>query len=446
MMSKRVQATSYPAWLSLDWVVFRTSLAEMNLICWGLFLVLLLAPAAFFVGGRILAGPQYFHTNAVDFVYFYGVGTLAHAPGGGLYDFATQRQVFNQLCPQPPWFYGPSPYPPFVALFFSSFTRLTFNQAYLLWAAISFFLYTSGTVLAARAMGLRKAGQAGLFLCFALAYCPFFIDTLLNGQLSSTAVFAVGVALALERRGLLFLSGCSLALLCYKPTLLLLIVPMLLVTRRFKSIGGFVTGSLVLAAATTGFLGVNIWPVYLRFLTGFRQQTGDHGPLLLNLSKYIDYSSFSRAIPGGRSPVGLAVLLCLVLLILAVWAFLLWKSASANGSAGALGWAATLTWTLLVNLYVPLYDTSLAPLSVLLTIGALCEPEWRISRRWVIVLALIIYTAAWKTESIAAAHGIQMLTILLTVLGVVQLRLLRRAIFPPAVLAAVAPNQAVTEV
>ena len=48
----------------------------------------------------------------------------------GSTDYSLQQKIFNGINPAPgEGFYGPSPYPPFVALFFSLFARLPFNWA-----------------------------------------------------------------------------------------------------------------------------------------------------------------------------------------------------------------------------------------------------------------------------------------------------------------------------
>jgi len=54
--------------------------------------------------------------------------------------------------------------------------------------------------------------------------------------------------------------------------------------------------------------------------------------------------------------------------------------------AQILVWAATLTWTLVLNLYVPIYDSVLVVLSVIATAGVVKHfPEKRFYR-WLMVL------------------------------------------------------------
>ena len=61
---------------------------------------------------------------------------------------------------------------------------------------------------------------------------------------------------------------------------------------------------------------------------------------------------------------------------LGIWLVrLLHRSAAAGNAAQNLAWAMTLTWTLIMNVYVPVYDTLLIAVAVTLTIGALKEDE-----------------------------------------------------------------------
>jgi hypothetical protein len=400
-------------------------LIELNLVCWGLFLLCLLPVVVVVVYAQ-------FTTAGVlhaDFVYYYGSGKLLNQyPVSQLYNFDLQLKIFNGIYLLHDGVYGPSPYPPFVAWFFSPFARLSFEKAYFLWMGLSLLLYLAGIGAAVSAFFPRQRLKVSLIFCFALASRAFVMDTLLNGQLSSVAVFAVGLAVALDRRSRPLSSGLALALLTYKPTLLVVLLPMLLLTRRFRTLAGFAGGSAVLLLASTAFAGFGIWPSYLRLLRFFGRMSGLNGHTLILLWKCVDLNTFSYAIPGGRSTAGLAILACVICCVAAWLGLLLWKSAAAGFPAQSLAWAGTLTWTLLLNVYVPRYDSILAAISVILTLAALQALGWRKEWGRMIFLALVVFAATWITEEIARSSRIQILTILLFVLGVAQLVLLRRAI------------------
>jgi hypothetical protein len=103
---------------------------------------------------------------------------------------------------------------------------------------------------------------------------------------------------------------------------------------------------------------------------------------------------------------------------------LLYKSAAGERPEQYLAWAVTLTWTLLLNIYVPTYDSVLVTIAVILTLGALRDMAWSTASDWIIFLSVLIFLSSWVTETIAQRRGIQLLSILIAVLGVGQLYLL----------------------
>jgi hypothetical protein len=125
----------------------------------------------------------------------------------------------------------------------------------------------------------------------------------------------------------------------------------------------------------------------------------------------------------------LALIAGVVLILLAI---LGWKSARREGSVRRLVWAAAITWTLLVNAYVPIYDAALAAIAVVLTLGALKESGWNTAQSWIVLLAVVMEVTSWFTVGFAAMHGIQFFSIALALLGVAQLLLLHRMMVRPA--------------
>src|SRR5689334_21636869 len=91
----------------------------------------------------------------------------------------------------------------------------------------------------------------------------------------------------------------------------------------------------------------------------------------LNRENYVDLTSLSSLLPGGRSRLGVVILAGCIGWIVFALAQVWWKSRAAGRPAATLIWAATLTWTLVVNVYVPMYDAILVVLSLILTAGIL---------------------------------------------------------------------------
>jgi hypothetical protein len=217
-----------------------------------------------------------------------------------------------------------------------------------------------------------------------------------------------------------------LSLCLYKPTLLILLLPMLLVTRRFRSLLGFATGAMVLAGLPTAAGGFAIWPVFLRTILSFgkvaggAQANGVQTGSTLVLVKYIDISAFSALAPGGRSPIGLAILFVSAAAAALTLIWFWFRAARIGEPARPLLWATTITWTMLLNLYVPIYDSTLVVLSLIVTAGALKQIRAGLIHRNFKILWLLILAGSWFTVPVASATGIQLLTLLFTALGILQ--------------------------
>jgi hypothetical protein len=403
---------------------------EMNLACWGLLAGLLITRFLFPYWLQFRSGGEAaLHYPPVDFNYFYGIGRIANGyPLPRLYDYSLQLKTFNEISPVHDGAYGPSPYPPFVALFFSLFARLPILPAFLLWACVSLSLYISAIAAVARDVYPREKLKVSLCCFFAVAFCPFLLNVLANGQISTLAVFSVGVAIYQERHAKPFSSGLALSILAYKPTLLLLLIPMLFLTRRFRALCGFIAGAALLVLAATAIGGVQIWPAYARFLAFFGRAAGFNGHSVLLLRQYVDLRSFIQAAWGGWSKTELATLISLAGILAVTLAALLWRSAHAGKPAQSLAWAATLTWTLLLNVYIPVYDSILVSIAAVLTLGALRSLNWSAAAGWITFFLVLISVGSWELDAIAVRHGIQFLTILLVILGIGQLYFLHRAI------------------
>lgn len=414
-------------------------LKELNVASWGWLAAMAFKQVCVPVLLRIKAGAAWIHIFPSDFVYFYGIGRIADSyPLAKLYDYGLQLKTFNEiyLFHLQNGGYGPSPYPPFVALFFSLFAHVSAVPAFFLWAVVSLALYLGGVAAAIKGIYPGERLKTLLVFSSALAFCPFLHSTLANGQISTLAVFAVGLAVMLDRDSMPFSSGLALSMLAYKPTLLLLIIPMLLITRRFRTLYGFLAGSTLLAAVATAFGGLQVWPAYVHFLSGFGRIVGFKAQSTYDLSMYVDIKSFMQAACGGWNRAELVLFISITIAMAAWLAAMLWKSARGARPVQSLAWATTLTWTLLLNVYVPIYDSVLVVIAAILTLGALKELEWKSAADWMTFLAVVLGVTSWEFESISQDHGIQFLPVLLAVFGLGQICLLQRAIregSPPSV-------------
>jgi len=80
-----------------------------------------------------------------------------------------------------------------------------------------------------------------------------------------------------------------------------------------------------------------------------------------------------------------------------------------------------------LNVYAPIYDSISLIIGIALTIGALQELHWEFSVEWVVILGAVTFFVSVFTTGYAKVHGVQLMTIDLVLLGVVQMVLLRSA-------------------
>ncbi len=395
-------------------------LEQLNIVCWGVLLFGFVVPFT----SIVLASHR---PPDGDFAGFYSLGRILNThPMQDLYNYELQKEVCNQVHARS-GAYGLLPYPPFVGIFFQPFALLPYPAAYVLWLGFTLVLYAAGLQLLLDRFLTLDPVRRSLLFCFAFACFPFLIDTAASGQLSAVGFFALAVALCQDDAGHPFLSGLALSLCLYKPTLLVLLVPMLLVTRRFRSLLGFAAGAAVLVGLPTAIGGIGIWAAFLRTLLSFGKAAGGaDASTVLILVKYVDLTSFSAFVRGGRSWPGLAILF---LAVAAAVAFLLrvwWQSPRHGKPFNALVWAVTITWTLLLNVYVPMYDSILIVLALIVTAAALRQiPLSRIHRAFTLLWILIL-AGSWFSGWLDGRTGVQLLTLLFAALGVLQFSALGR--------------------
>jgi len=122
------------------------------------------------------------------------------------------------------------------------------------------------------------------------------------------------------------------------------------------------------------------------------------------------------------------ILICIVFIIAAWLSILLWKSANGGKPEQGLVWAATLTWTMLLNVYYPIYDTILVTIALILTLSALKDLAWQYAADWIVCMAVLTFAVSWMTESVSKKYGLQPLTLLLITLAMGQASILHRVI------------------
>jgi hypothetical protein len=386
--------------------------------------------------GATMFGPPL----GADFAGFYTAGMILNQPEPGnrdrLYDIAYHDELYHALLPRLQETEKlPYVHPPFVAVVFSYLARLPYEWAFAIWLPIAAGLYVAGFSFTWRALQPPPALDWKTALLLVLSFEPFIMECWLGGQLSAVGFFWIALAFACERAHRPIAAGMALGCCLYKPTLLVLLLPMLVVARRFRMLAGFTATGLVLAGISLGSAGQKNCRDFLQVLFGFARtttgssQTLTSGSLELRLWKYVDLNSFFRLLFGGHSAWSWGLILVIAAVPLVFLAKAWWRLDRLGDAHRCLTWAATLTWTLVLNLYVGVYDTILSCVAALLTADILSRRQ--VDRAPPLpagfqFLLLLLYVAPWVSQPLARTTGVQGYTLVLMVMAGYQLALAER--------------------
>jgi hypothetical protein len=400
---------------------------EIQVACVSILLVCLFL-TSLSVGYGFRGLPAFGHEVGGDFLQFYVAGSILNGhPHEQLYDLQLQHRLQHALRPR--WrqdlvlVYAQAPW---LAILFQPIAYLPYIWAYILWLAISAGLYIGGLVLIwPRGEPFDRLRVTALLI--SVSFFPFAFECWFGGQLSVIGFFALALCIRCQQLERLFASGAALALCTYKPTLLLLVLPMLAAGRRLWTLLGFMAGVFILGWISVLTIGVSGCAGYIKTLRLYGQiATGDDGSIQ-QLVKYIDMNTSLRLLFGGPSPIAVAIFVVLggtiLVCLVAAWV----RSDPENRVSENLLWAMTIAWTLVINAYVPIYDSILIVLSAVLMAGMLYgAKQGALSKsnlqRFHISL-MMLYLIAFVTQYLARLIRVQLITLNVTALGVMAFRL-----------------------
>ena len=320
-----------------------------------------------FMGGDYLGG---------DFAAFYYAGDdLNH--GTRLYQPRAFQEVTAKGRPNEAL---PFLNTPFFGLLFQPLALLPYPAAYAVWMLIALAGYIFGFQLLWTVSRLPTDQKIDALL-LVLAFAPFQRYTLGAGQQAWFGFFWLALTVNLESRQKDFLAGLSLSVCLYKPTLLLLILPALLLRGRFRLLCGFAVGALGLALISTLTVGTEGCMDYLNLMFSAVADKTSRLPSF-PLWKYVDIVSFFTQLL--RRTWG-------ILLFLVAWAAVLTRRPKINES---------IAWSLPINLYTPLYDVTLAVIPALVM--------WRNTSRQKLTYAAL-FVLPWFSEMVARKTGVQLM-------------------------------------
>lgn len=297
-----------------------------------------------------------------DFSNIYAAGMEAN--GGHATDiyvpakhFAAERAIFGAKTP----FYGWH-YPPFLLLIAAPLARLPYFVALFVWQAVTFSLYIGAMALLLR--NAPKRVETSSWVLFAVAFPAVFANLLAGHNGFLTAALLAGALALLDTRPLA--AGLLFGLLAYKPQFGLMIPLVLLITQRWRVIGGAALSAIALSLLCAAWFGMDIWRAFSaseEFTRTVVLEQGATGFYRI-LSMFAWVRMWGGPIPLAYAVQGLVTIFCGFAL------FRIWRSTVSQQIKGASLCMATI----LATPYSLDYDLmALAPAIALLTVDGLAN-------------------------------------------------------------------------
>ncbi|HEX8200527.1 MAG TPA: glycosyltransferase family 87 protein [Isosphaeraceae bacterium] len=362
-----------------------------------------------------------------DYAGFYTAATLLNRyEPARLYDVTLQGELFHRLLPAiPPHLSLIYAHAPFLAVVLRPLAWLPLAWSYAAWLAIAAALALAGLGLVLGTAEAIPRADRTTALLLALTFEPLLMETWLGGQMAVLGLFWAALALRCERRGRPEGVGAALAMVLYKPSLALLLAPMLVVGGRIRVLIGFAATGLGLAAFSLLAIGREGCLSYVRLLLNYARFTSRGAPGF-QVAKHVDLNTFFTLLSGGPSPAGRAAVVAAALIGVPLLASCWWSARRGGADRRALALAATLSWTAVFNLYTPIYDAALVLPGVIVTADVLARRGGgRLPGRFRALLGLL-GLVPWVSQALALAMGFQPLTLVLLALGAFQIDLARR--------------------
>ena len=348
-----------------------------------------------------------------DYLAFYNAADIVNRFGvARVYDLSLQHTLYHQRLPGEPADAGlPFVYPPYVAVIFAPLARVGYEASYVLWSVTSAGLYVVGVLMFCTAARLPRAAGVTALLA-ACAFEPFIIECLHGGQVSTVAFALIGLAVLLHQRGWTFMSGVALGCCVYKPTLLLVIGPALLLAGYWRLLLGCVSAMVGWGVVGVVVAGPEVMRQFLSLMLGYTRSSDTTG-MVFRTWKFVDLNSFFKLL-GAPSEWTMIVLLGTAGVI--GWMVLgharrVSHVVAQSPDDGLLFWALVLAWTPVANLYTGVYDSVLSAGSVLLMLAVQARRPSSSSAG--VGWAIALWTVPWFSGLLAMHTGVQMHTLVL---------------------------------
>jgi hypothetical protein len=303
-----------------------------------------------------------------------------------LYDLRTQAE-FQSRVASVHIFYN---HPPFETLVFLPLTCFGYRTAYMVWTLISVGLLAAAALLIESRVSVsstifrytRIPVDFGLAFVVFLTFAPV-TTCLLLGQDSMLMFLIYTLVFVLLQKRAEFRAGCVLACGLFKFQLIVPLVPILLLRRKWAAARGFALAGSLLILASIGVSGVQVLAAYPRFLlfeSSHQQVAGFAPEYMPNIRGTL------HLLVDGRlgSPV-------FAMLVALASGLVLWLVAKHwRDEQLGLSFSAAVFATLLVSYHLYDYDLTLLLLPIAIMCGDLARRDRPLCRHPALTTALVI--------------------------------------------------------
>lgn len=307
-----------------------------------------------------------------DYPAFYGAGSIA-ADGDWDDLYSAERQQVEQagLVDREGGYLYFS-YPPVVAWFYGLFAGLPYEWSFLLHTV----LMAAALALAVRVLEpwLERPGLPLItLLVVALAFYPVF-RAVSGGQNTALTLLLLSAALRLDHDDRPIAAGLIASLLLFKPQFGILVLPVLIIGRRWRMAAAWSGGAIALYACSAFLMGGGWLSDWWQEARQFADQNLDaNGAYFVSLPGFLSNAFGSEAMAVGYGLAGI---------VAGVLAFLWWRSPRSD---------ALTRWAALAGAMVVV-----APQTLYYDVGLLLIPiVWSLRRwpaRWAIAAAVVTWT------------------------------------------------------
>lgn len=350
-----------------------------------------------------------------DFVQFYAAGRVLnqHQPSL-IYDTTYFVRLEHEVLPEmAPTEALPFAYPPVVAQLFRPLALLTYRWAFCAWLVFSLGVYVSGVWLLFRDRLCASYRRTAVLL--SMSAPAFMLETWMDGQISVVTFFVVVLFVQCLEDRRFALAGLALGFATYKPSLIAIPAAVMILGGCWRMLAGLGASTALTVLASIATAGVNGFWLWILRLRAFGSLATSNDSILPR-AKYVDLNSFFAILLGGNlfERVVAAVAIFAAFAILA-WFWRRYRHVESIEVQRYL-WAATLTWTLMINIYVAIYDTILLVPAVALAARALAGRGMQKQSEFQVWLTLL-WLVPWLTQPAAHLLRLQILTVVLAGFG-----------------------------